>query len=225
MCACVHACCNRQGQEHCKFSSLPQRHAEPNALGNTTPNNNKASVLSTCRNALTGISPAPSASSWSTRTAGRDGKGWEHPTPPQRKTAEAGQSLRGAGSCWARGLCGPMGDISPARWEQLLTSPRASHRRGRAEGTEASATACPPAQQHLGMSPVPARTPALGESYSCCLSFCQQARLLGHCPGPPVCPGRGMPGPPMAVPAPGISLLRAGDGHRQPPGFGQTQSP
>lgn len=91
----------RQGRERGEFCSRPREHAEPDAMGNATPNNNKASGLSAHRNAPAGISPAPSASSQPAGTAGRDGKGWEPPMAPQRETAEPGQALRGVGSCRA----------------------------------------------------------------------------------------------------------------------------
>lgn len=60
--------------------------------------------------------------------AGRDGKGWEHPTLPQRGTVGPGQSLQGARSRWARGLRGPTGDVPPAWWVQPPTSPRRQER-------------------------------------------------------------------------------------------------
>lgn len=159
------------------------------------------------------ISPAPGASS---RSSGMAGRGWEgvgasHSAPKgncrARPVPLGSRVPLGTGASWSHGRrpSRPVGAATP--------KPR---RRGRAEGRGASAPLpsntrgcprCQPAHQHSGRA-----TP---------VAFC----LLGRCPGPPVCPGRGVPGPPMAVPAPGISLLRAGDGHRQPPGFGQTQSP
>lgn len=193
MCVCVHMCCNRQGQEHCEFCSLPQKHAEPDAKGNTTPNNNKVSVLSIHRNAPAGISPTPSAFSQSTGMAGRDGKRWEHPTPPKRGTAEPGPSLWGAVSRRAQRLRVPMGHVPPARRVQLLTSPRAPAGKGGQRAGEpqpASGPATP------GDVPSASQTAGTEGGYSCRLGFCQQGCLLGHCPGPPMCPGRGVPGPP-----------------------------
>lgn len=86
MCACVHTCCNRQGQERCEFCSLPQKHAEPEATGNTTPNNNKVPLLPPTafpRWALglrdpTGHVPPPRGGSGSQARAPqvREGRGW-----------------------------------------------------------------------------------------------------------------------------------------------------
>lgn len=60
---------------------LPARkHAEPDTMGDTTPNNNTA-CLTHWQKRPASILPIPTVPSQSAGMTGWDGKGWEHLTP------------------------------------------------------------------------------------------------------------------------------------------------
>lgn len=212
MCVCVHACCNRQGREHCDSCSAPQRHAEPDAMGNTTPNNNKASVLSPRRNAPDGISPAPGASSRSARRAGRGGS-----TP-----------LAPKGNCRAR-LVPPVSGVPPgtgASWPHGTCPSRpagaAAHKRPQRVGEP---QAQPPLSATPGHVPSASQTPSTRGGLLLSPQLLSASVSAGTLPGTTRVPRARGARPPHSSASPGIPLPQAGDGHRQPPGSGQTQSP